>query len=273
MGQVMFVVWRESIEAMLVVGILHAWLKNNAAARHGGRYLWGGVLLGLLFAALLAYGLFAASEAFAEHQDVFQLGMVLVAAVLIVQMVRWMRRNGRTLRRDLERGLSAQAERDNWWGVLVLAAVAVAREGSETVVFLYGTLSAADPGSLGSMALAGLAGFALAFGMYSLLQLGGRVLSWRLFFRVTEVMLLLLAASLFTSGVERMISLDWLPSLLDPVWDSSSLLDDSGAFGGLVATLTGYRSHPALMSLIGYLAFWGVVWTLLRTPRETRAAV
>ncbi|TDR80743.1 FTR1 family iron permease [Paludibacterium purpuratum] len=271
MGQVLFIVWRESIEAMLVVGILNAWLRQNPSAVRGRLFLWGGVLTGLALALMLAIGLFAASEVLADKQDLFQLGMVLVASVLIVQMVLWMRRHGRTLKRDIESGLSAQAERENWWGVLILAALAVGREGSETVVFLYGTLSAADKGSFAALALAGLAGFALALAMYGVLQLGSKLLSWRVFFRVTEVMLLLLAASLFVSGVEKMISLNWLPPLLDPVWDSSRLIDDSTPAGGVLAALTGYRAHPALTSLIAYGLFWLTIWGTMRQGRRRQA--
>ena len=188
MGQVLFIVWRESIEAMLVIGILNTWLKRDPAAARGRVYLWGGVLLGLILAAVLAIGLFAASEVFAEKQDLFQLIMVLVAAVLIVQMVLWMRAHGRTLKHDLESGLSRQAKEANWWGVLILSTIAVAREGSETVVFLYGTLAAANAASIWSMAGAGLMGFLLALLMYYVLQLGSKLLSWRGFFRVTEFM-------------------------------------------------------------------------------------
>lgn len=271
MGQVLFVVWRESIEAMLVIGILSAWLKRNPSAGRGRVFLWGGVLAGLVLAGILAGGLFAASELFADKQDLFQLVMVWVAAALIVQMVLWMRRHGRTLKRDLEAGLSEQAGQDNWWGVAILAALAVAREGSETVVFLYGTLAAADAGSLLHFALAGALGFALALFAYWLLQLGGRLLSWRMFFRVTEIMLLLLGASLFTSGVEKMISFGWLPPLIDPVWNSSGLLDDGGAVGGVIAALTGYRAQPALTSLLGYLAFWTCVLWMMRSPRKASA--
>jgi high-affinity iron transporter len=271
MGQVLFIVWRESMEAMLVVGILNAWLQRDPTAARGRIYLWGGVLLGLLLALLLAAGLFAASAAFADKQELFQLVMVMLAAVLIVQMVVWMRRNGRNLKSHLESGLSRQAKQANWWGVLALAAIAVAREGSETVVFLYGTLAAADSASLWQMAGAGGLGFVLALAMYYVLQLGGRILSWRWFFRITEIMLLLLAAALFTSGIDKMISMGWLPALRDAVWDSSGVLDDSSPLGGVVAALTGYRAQPALMSLLGYGGFWLAVWWLLRMPRATRA--
>lgn len=141
MEQVLFIVWRESVEALLVVGILHAWMNQNPQGRAGKPYLWGGVALGLLLAVALAVLLFVASGWMGAAQDAFQAGMVFVASALIVQMVLWMRAHGRTLKRELESGLAARAEQANWWGVTALAAIAIAREGSETVVFLYGSLS------------------------------------------------------------------------------------------------------------------------------------
>lgn len=271
MGQVIFIMWRESVEALLVVGILHAWLSHTPGAASGKRWLWGGVLLGLALASLLALGIYAAEGLLADHQDVFQTAMVLVAAALIVQMVLWMRAHGRTLKRDLEQGLSAQAARRNWWGVLVLAALAIAREGSEAVVFLWGTLAAAPADQLPRMGLAALGGLALALATFWLLQLGGKILNWRSFFRLTEIMLLLLAAALVVTGAEKLQMLGWLPALRDGVWDSTWLLSDTGRFGGVVAALTGYRAQPSLMSVLVYLGYWALIALLLR--RRTPARV
>ena len=47
MGQVAFVVWRECFEALLVIGIIYAWMAKQED-RSCMRYLWGGVLLGIL---------------------------------------------------------------------------------------------------------------------------------------------------------------------------------------------------------------------------------
>jgi high-affinity iron transporter len=263
MGQVIFIVWRESVEALLVVGILNAWMNQSPNGRAGKRYLWGGVALGLLAALVLAFGLFEAASALGGTEDLFRTGMVLVAAALIVHMVRWMRRHGRTLKQELVAGLEEKAASARWWGVTVLCAIAVAREGSETVVFLFGMLSGADAATLARMGLASAAGFVLALGTFWLLQLGGKYLSWRLFFRVTEVMLLLLAGGLLMNGVEQLISLNVLPALVDPVWDSSRWLDDSSLTGSVIASLTGYRSHPALTSLLAFGLFWGGVWRMI----------
>ena len=266
MGQILFIVWRESVEALLVVGILYAWLKNgDDDARRGLPFLWAGVGVGLLMAVGLGAALVGFTEVLSgDAQDYFQTAMVLIACVLIVQMVLWMRRHGRTLKRDMEQSLQQSTRDSNWWGVAVLVALAIAREGSETVIFLYG-LGFGQSGHVdGSQMLAVVIGLGLAFFTFYLLQLGGKYFSWRHFFRVTEVMLLFLGAGLFQTGVDKLIDKEILPLGISQVWDTSSILDDSGTFGSLVATLTGYRAHPALTNLIAYAVYWAVVWLLMK---------
>jgi high-affinity iron transporter len=274
MGQVLFVVWRESVEALLVVGILYAWLKNgDAEARRGLPYLWAGVGAGLLAAVALGAALVGFSEFLSgDAADYFQIGMVLIACVLIVQMVLWMKRHGRTLKRDMERSLHESTRNGNAWGVAVLVALAIAREGSETVIFLYG-LGFGQSGhvSHGDI-LAIVLGLGLAFLTFYILQLGGRVFSWRQFFRVTEIMLLLLGAGLLQTGVDKLIDKEILPLGIAQVWNSSAILDDSSTVGSLVAALTGYRAHPALTNLIAYALYWLVVGWLARRASRTPVA-
>jgi len=270
MGQVLFIVWRESVEALLVVGILYAWLKNgDADARRGIPYLWAGVAAGLLAAVALGAALVGFTEELSgDAQDYFQSGMVLVACVLIVQMVLWMKHHGRSMKRDMEASLERSKQNANWWGVTLLVALAIAREGSETVIFLYG-LGFGQSGHVDPMQYLAVAiGLALAFLTFYLLQLGGKIFSWRLFFRVTEIMLLFLAAGLFETGVDKLIDKEILPVVMNQVWNTSWLLDDSSTFGSLVATLTGYRAHPAGMNLIAYAVYWAVVFLLLRRSKN-----
>lgn len=275
MDQVAFIVWRESIEALLVVGILYAWLRATPDGRRGLPWLWGGVGAGLLLAGALALVLLGVASWLSDTgQEWFQALMALAACALVVQMVVWMRRHGRGLKRDLEAGASDQVHRQHWWGLLVLVMIAVAREGSETVVFLYGTvLSSNDTGNVAAMMLAGLGGFFVALLTFWLLQLGGRVITWRRFFRVTEVLLLLLASALLVSATDRLISLDVLPALMDPVWDSSWLLDTEQGPGRILADFAGYRATPALSQLLLWLAYWAVVLWLLRRSSGAAPAV
>lgn len=262
MGNALFIVWRESAEAMLVVGILYAWLKRRPDARIGMRFLWGGVAAGAGLALALALVMLGiASELSGDALDYFQLGVMLVAAALIVQMVFWMRRHGRTLKKDLEGNMAREAGAARWWGLLVVVALAVGRESAETVVFLYGL--GASNGAI-NFPLVLVLGLASALATFWLLQRGGRVLSWRHFFRFSEMLLLLLAGALLVNGIEKLISLGVLPGLIDPVWDTSALLDDSGRFGGVIAAFTGYRAKPALLPLIALAAYWIAVPLVLR---------
>jgi high-affinity iron transporter len=262
MGNALFIVWRESAEAMLVVGILYAWLRQRPDAKTGMRYLWGGVAAGAALAVSLALVMLGITSSLSGSAlDYFQLAIMLIASGLIVQMVFWMRRHGRTFRKDLESSMARNASAANWWGLLVVVALAVGRETAETVVFLYGL--GAEKGGIANLPIVLALGLAGAFATFWLLQQGSRVLSWRLFFRVSEILLLLLAGALLVSGVEKLIALDLAPALVDPVFDASRLLDDSGRLGGLIASFTGYRSRPALLPLLVLFVYWIVMWTLL----------
>ena len=272
MGNTIFIVWRESVEAMLVIGILYAWLVSHADARAGLRFLWGGVAAGIGMALLLAvFMLKAQSEMAGAALDYFQITMMLVASALITQMVFWMRKHGRSLKRNMEAGMERAMERGNWWGMAVVAAIAVGREGAEMVIFLYGSAQAAHGMAQFRFYMACAAGLGLALLTFWLLSRGGRYCSWKVFFRFSEVVLLFLAAALLVDGADRIIGLGLLPPLVDPVWDTSWLLDDSSTAGNLVAALTGYRARPALLVLLAYGIYWVLVLILMRTTRQPSA--
>lgn len=273
--QTAVIIWRESVEALLVIGILHAWLVHEAGAlgrSRGTPYLWGGVVAGLAAAMALGAVLVFAADLFGdEGQEYFQAAMVLVAAALIVQMVVWMRRHGRTLKSDITAGLTTASQKQRWWGVFTLALIAVAREGSETVVFFYGSLAGATGATFWGTALTAALGFGAALATYVMLQLGSKLFSWRHFFTFTEVMLLLLAFALLLTGVDRLAGLGLVPLATAPLWDTSWLLDDTGSAGSLIAALTGYRARPDASQLVVALLYWGLIAFLLRDGRRPQA--
>ena len=182
MSSTIFIVWRESIEAMLVIGILYTWLKNQTDTGSGERFLWGGVMGGIVLAIGLAFLMLEIqSELASEGLEYFQIAIVLIAAVLITQMVFWMRRHGRTLKRDLESGMQRAHDQENWWGVAALATIAVGREGAETVIFLYGTGLTQTNNAMIPFALSATSGFVLAFLTFWVLSRGARFISWKFF--------------------------------------------------------------------------------------------
>ena len=254
MGNALFIVWRESVEAILVIGILYAWLQANDY-RHGVRWLWGGVVAGVGLAALLGFTMLAVQSQLAgDALEGFQIAMVFIAAALITQMVLWMRRHGKNLKGELEAEMGRAMNRSSMLGVAVVAALAVGREGAETVIFLYG-LGLDEKGANG-LALGAALGFVLAAATASAVNRGLRFLNYRQFFRVSGLVLLLFASALLATGIDRVIGMGWLPPLVDPVWNTSMLVDDSSAPGAVLSAFTGYRARPSLMLVVGYVAYW-----------------
>lgn len=265
MEQIIFVVWRESIEALLVVGILYSWLKQ-LGADSVLKYLWFGVTGGVVTALALA-GVFMGMQQFlsGNGQEIFMLVMMLTAMILIVHMVLWMRGHGRYLQSHFREQTQKAINNQSFWSISILVAVAIAREGSETVIFLYGMSYAQQSmqdwaSYTGAVVLAlALAGFT-----YYLLQASRYWLSWKHFFRVTEIMLLLLASALLVSAIDKMIGLGWLPAGIDPLWDTSAVLSDSSRLGGVISALTGYRAYPALTDVVAWVGFWAIILGLFR---------
>ncbi|SDB34444.1 high-affinity iron transporter [Pseudomonas sp. NFACC23-1] len=273
MTQSMFIVWRESVEALLVIGILQAWVSRQHQASQLLCYVWTGAALGLLLSGVLAGLILLAGEAMSgTANEWFQASLALVASLLIVQMVGWMHRNARTLRHDLTRHADQRLSRQGGLGLLMLALLAVSREGSETVVFLYGAGARLQGPQLGLFAVGALAGLVLSLLTVSLLHSSRRFISWPRFFAISEAILLLLGAALLVSGIERvggqLLAMDWPEAVYraigDALWDSSAILDDGHGFGGFLADLTGYRASPSAMTLLVWLGYWGVVVGWLR---------
>ncbi len=267
MGSTLFIVWRESVEAMLVVGILHSWLKFNAGGAAGLRALGLGVLSGIGLAGVLGWVMVAAQDELSgQALEWFQTVMLLVAAGLIAQMVLWMRRHGTGMRKTLHQDLAVAMQRSGLWGIATVAALAIAREGAETAVFLYGV--SLEPGSSASVLLGAVLGFGLAAFTAWALGRGLRFLDYRRFFALSGWMLLFFAVALLVSAVDRLIGAGLLPALVDPLWDSAWLLDDSNRLGSLLAALMGYRARPSLMLVGVYATYWLLMLRAMRPARR-----
>jgi high-affinity iron transporter len=269
----MFIVWRESVEALLVIGILQAWVSQQHQGDRLAKYLWAGVVLGLMLSGLLAVLILFAGEAMSgSASEWFQAALALMASLLIVQMVGWMHRHGRTLKHDLQRHADSHLARQGGAGLLLLAMLAVSREGSETVVFLYGAGAQLRGPQLGLFAIGGAMGLVLSALTIALLHSSRRFISWQRFFAISEAVLLVLGAALLVSGTERIggqfLAMD-LPEVMysivgDALWDSSALLSDSHGLGGFLAGFAGYRATPSGMTLLVLAGYWLTVGGWLR---------
>ena len=266
MGNAFFVVWRESLEAFLIAGILFAWLQANDNTGKGKRALFLGLGAGVGLALLLGWALLSVQdELTGEALEIFQTATLFVAAGLITQMVLWMRKHGRMIKARLHADLSAAAEKSGYLGVAVVAALAVAREGAETVIFLYGL---AQGGEMQALAVGTVTGLAAATLTAWLAAKSLARLNIALLLRLSSILLLILASALLVAALDRLVGAGYLPPLLDPVWDSSLLIDDTTQGGKLFADFSGYRARPALSELLIWAGYWtGVLFAWRRTGR------
>ncbi len=268
------IVWRECFEAVLIVGILYSYLKRQPSALKPMRYLWLGVAGGVVLSALLAYAISTAqSELQGQAIEYFQIGMLVVAALLMTQMCIWMKVHARRIKGELETGLSTALSSRRLVGVAGLAALAVAREGFELVMFFYGmSFEASAQGTWPSLLLYSAGGVVLtAFTAWAFYR-GIKLFNQKLFFQVTSVFLLVTAGSLILQAVRKLLQMDALPTLADQAWDTSALLDERSPVGQVVATVTGYESTPALITVVIYALFWAVAVSLYTLAGRRAAA-
>jgi high-affinity iron transporter len=266
MFNVLVVVWRESFEAMLVIGILWAALEQNGAGPAGKKALLGGASFGVLLALVLGLSLlFVQSELHGVALEWFQIGMMAVAAFLIVHMCLWLRTHGRFMKAQLQQAVSLALSKRDFIGVAIVAALAVGREGMETVVFLYGTgLEAVEQDQMSSMVGASAAGLLLALATSWAVSKGLKLFNPKWFLRVSTWLLLLAAGGLVSHVAVRLIQAGVLAPLQTPAWDSRWLLDDNSTLGQAVSLFTGYQSTPALTVVLCYVAFWLVYGMISR---------
>ena len=266
LSEIIFIVWRECIEALLVVGIVFSWIKHlKSGQKQAMLFLWMGVVIGLGCAALLGLFLVEMSSILSgTAQNLLQASMTLVAALMIVYMVKWMRSNGRTLKSEMLGAIEKNS--GNKWNIsiAVVVAIAIAREGSEAMIFIY-ALGFGKQGSVSPIMLAALgSGVVLALATMYLFQLCNKIFAWKYFFKVTEVLLLLLGGGLLLNCVDLLISSGLLPALHTKLWDSSFIIADGGHVAPMLASLIGYRSTPSLMDVVVYISYWIAIYVLFK---------
>lgn len=246
------IVFRESFEAALLIGILAA-AMNGVAGRN--RWLALGIGVGLA-GALMVAGLteVIASAANGSGQELFSAAILGFAVLMLAWHNIWMSAHGADLARQAKQlGTEVGSGARALSSVAVLAGLAILREGSETALFLYGIFAGSEmsvQSLIGGAGLGLLAGTGCGVAIYAGLL---RIPSRR-FFQVISAMLLFLAAGLASQMARVLIQADWLPSLASPLWDTSWLLSNSSLLGATLRILVGYEAQPSGMQALFYIA-------------------
>ena len=266
------IVFRETLEAALIVGVIAA-ATRDLRARKG--WLALGITAGLI-GSLIVAALTGRIAEFAEGngEELFNAGILGLAASMLAWHNVWMARHGMQLAKQARQiGDDVASGSREMSTLAAVVALAILREGSETALFLYGLLSAGGetaPGVIGGGAL-GLALGALAgYGLYA----GFVRIPVRLFFAATSGLIALLAAAMYSQAARFLAQADMLPSLGDPLWNTSGLLSDGSLAGRFLHTLVGYEATPSGIQVLSYAAALTLILVgmrLVRVPAPTPA--
>ena len=264
------IVFREVLEAALIIGIVAAATHN---VPHSRRWLLAGLLAGLSGAAVVA-ACTDAIGAFASGlgQELFNAGVLGIAVLMLAWHNIWMTSHGAELAASAKSaGGNIRAGRSECSVLLLIVGLAVLREGSETVLFLYG-IAASEHGR-SSMLLGGLTGMSLGIGVGYMIYAGLLRIPLRWFFAATSVLVLMLAAGMASQAARFLIQADLLPSLAAPLWDTSSTLPENGVTGMLLHSLIGYDSRPAGMQLVFYVIVLLTIGAGMKWANRSRKSI
>lgn len=258
----LLIVFREVFEAGLIVGIVMA-VTAGVAGR--GRWVTAGVVAGVIGACLVALFTGGLSELFGgSGQEVFNAGILSFAVIMLTWHNVWMARHGRELAAELTAaGEAVVAGSKSLAALAVVVAIAVLREGSEVVLFLYG-VAAAQGGASWSMALGGCIGLVLGSLVCLATYLGLVTIPARYLFGVTSTLIAFLAAGLAAQAIAFLQQAAIITALDETVWDTSWLLSDSSFLGRALHTLIGYVDQPTAMQLIVYAATLATIVVLMK---------
>jgi high-affinity iron transporter len=263
------IVFREVIEAGLIVGIV---LAATRGVPRRGLWVAYGIAAGTLGACLVAGFAGELGALFnGSGQELFNAAILLTAVGMLTWHNAWMAGHGRELAREVRAVGTAVAEGDRPLTALaVVVGVAVLREGSEVVLFLYGILAAGGT-SVAALLTGGLLGIALGAALSGLIYLGLLALPAHRLFAVTTGLITLLAAGLAAQAVFFLQQADYFQSLARPVWNTSWLLSDVSVSGRLLHTLIGYTATPNAAQLLAYAGVIALMLALMRLARGRTA--
>jgi high-affinity iron transporter len=212
MGRAFIITLREGFEAALIVSIVLAYL--HAVGRPDRRAaVWTGVAAAVAASVVAGAIIFwTAGRLSHTAEEAFEGLVALVAVAVLTWMVFWMRRQARHIKGELHQKVDSALAEGSTAALGAIAFVAVVREGFETVLFLFAAFRASKQSAALQVGGA-LLGLAAALVIGYLVYRGGLRLNMRLFFRVTGVLILAVAAYLLDNGIHELQEIGWIPEV------------------------------------------------------------
>ena len=260
---------REGLEASLIVGIVAAFLQRNGGGKRQMWALWTGVLVAVGACTIVAIALKIAEENLPQkQQEGLETVIGLVAVSFVTWMILWMRKHSRDLKGDLESSAAAALAAGSATALIVMAFLAVLREGLETAVFLLAAFDAAtNPWAAGIGAALGiLVAIAIGWGIYK----GGVKINLAKFFKLTALLLVLVAAGLLSTAVHTAHEAGWYNGLQTQAANLRWFVDPGSVRAALLTGMFGIQPQPTVGEAIVWFAYAIPMTLLVLTPLGTR---
>jgi high-affinity iron transporter len=270
MGASFLITLREGLEIALVLAIVIAYLVKSGRQTEVRSVVVGSSIAALacIVAGVIVHA--AVGELTGKAEQATEGLLALASCAVLTWMIFWMRRNARSLGGELRAKVDAATTVQ---ALTVLAFVAVAREGFETVLFLLSAETQTASGT--QVVVGGLLGLAVAAALGWLIYVGGRRINLGTFFKVTGVLMILFAAGLAGKAVHELRELFEFESgwLIEPMWNITSGAFASGTFFDFIKGLFGWSADPERIRVLTYIAYAiPVLWLYLK-PAATSAPV
>ena len=247
----LLMVFREVLEAALIITIVMA-VTRGVPGR--GKWIVGGIAAGVLGAVVVALFTGAIAESMeGVGQELFNASVLLLAVLMLAWHAIWMSQHGRELAAQMKTVGGAVVAGTRPPSVLIaVVALAVLREGSEIVLFMYG-LSAGGT-SVAAQAVGSALGLIAGVALGALLYFGLLRIPLRHFFTVTNWMVVFLAAGMAGQAAAYLVQADMLPVLKPQMWDTSWLLTNHSDVGNALRALIGYDAQPTGIQVLFWVA-------------------
>ncbi len=247
------VMLREGAEASLIVAILLSYLVRSRQHR-GVRWVWFGTIAAVVVSLVAGAVIFRTIGSLEGRAEQIGEGSVaLVAAGLLTWMIFWMGSRARSLKAHFEGEADTALASGGMFGLAAVAFVAVLREGLESALFMISVAVGMD--SQGVQFVGGLLGLIGAAGIGYLVYRGGRRIDLRLFFRITGILIVIVAAGPVGKGIQEFQEAGFLPVVIEHVWTLGFLDPSTSLLGSFAKTIFGISYNPSALTLTGYWAY------------------
>ncbi len=262
------IVFREVLEAALIVAIVMGATRGVVGR---GRWVGGGIVAGTIGALVVAAFAGAIADAVqGRGQELFNAGVLLVAVAMLAWHNAWMTAHGREIASEMRRvGHDVSVGARPLAALGLVTALAVLREGSETVLFLY-SLTASGAGHAAVLA-GGALGLAAGAAVGWLLYRGLLAIPLDKFFGAVAWMVLLLASGLAATAAAFLNQAGLVPAFGMDLWDTSGVLAQDSLVGMLLHILVGYSDRPMGIQIVFYLGTLVTILVLMRLVDGGRA--